>query len=403
VTRRAIAAAAIVLTAVIALCLIAVRDGALRRSQPGAPTAPRIERRSLDPDAAARLQAVPLYRALIRAEGLRSGAVDGDGTVHLDVDVRRLVEPRLRSLGLAGLAGLLPASAQGTIVFVAEPGAALPTELSESWLIPGPVPALDILDRAPPTGDSTLAADALPGSPVAVVRARLVASRLADESFGGPAFAVWRDRAQFAEKLFGRPFRAELAEDLAGPAVFALYETANGGGAEAVLAVELRRSDRIAGMLDTLFGLGALTERATIDRYRGVATGSFASDSGGPGLALAVDGPVLLIASSRARLESAIDARRSGSGRRLDQTGEGEAGASWSAVSASGFAARGWCRLARCTGEPGPPTAPIVAVLRPEGRFDWRLVGHGPSPAITADPLVPFLATVLAGRYRGGE
>jgi hypothetical protein len=204
-----------------------------------------------------------------------------------------------------------------------------------------------------------------------------------------------------AEKLLGRPVRAEIAEDLSGPAVFALYETADPTAAEAIVAAELRRSDRLAGLFDMLFGLGALAERATVRRYRGVATGSFESSSGGPGLALAVDGPVHFVATSRAFLESAIDARRDGP-RRGGLAGDGgdggETSASWSAVSSSTFVAHGWARLARAPDGAHAVGATTRAALWPEGTSSWRLEGRGAAPAITADPMLPFLRSAFAKR-----
>jgi hypothetical protein len=112
--------------------------------------------------------------------------------------------------------------------------------------------------------------------------------------------------------------------------VFALYEGSDENEAEVIVAAELQRSDRLVALLDMVFGLGALTERATIRRYRGVLTGSFVANSGGPGLALAVDGPVLLVATSRARLDRNRHAD-SGTVPRDRRLG-GEPAASWNAV-----------------------------------------------------------------------
>jgi hypothetical protein len=359
--------------------------------------------RRADDSALARLQVIPLYRTLIHAKALRSGRVDGDGTLHVEVDLRAVVKPRLAALGLADAAELLPVSARGTIAIESAAGTTSSAVLRESWILDGPAALLDLLDRNPSGDIGTLALDAIPGAPSALVRMRLMPSRLADPAFGGAAFAPWRDRASFAEKLLGRPLRAEIAEDLAGPAVFALYETEDDTEAEAVLALELRRSDRLAGLLDMLFGLGALTERATVRRYRGVATGSFVSGSGGPGLALAVDGPVLLVATSRARLESAIEARRAGPQRGGIAAAEGDSAASWNAVSASAFVAHGWARLARSADEPRLPGATSSSALWPEGVSRWRLEVHGPAPAITADPILPFLRSVFGRRQRDGD
>ena len=352
----------------------------------------------------ARLEGIPLYRALIRANALRSGRIDGDGVLHVEVDLRSIVEPRLAAMGLPGASELFPRSARGTIVVGNAQGSANSGDVTESWSFEGPAALFDLLDRNPAGKSATQALDAIPGAPTAMVRVRLAPSKLADPLLGGAALASWRDRADLAEKLLGHPVRAEIAEDLAGPAVFALYEGADDTEAEAVFTVELRRSDRVVAFLDMAFGLGALTERATVRRYRGVPTGSFASGSGGPGLALAVDGSVLFVASSRARLESAIDARRSGTHPRGVVAAAGEPTASWNAVAASAFVSHGWARLARLPdGGQGVPLAATTASLWPEGETGWRLEGRGPAPAITADPVVPFFRSVLAGRQRGGD
>jgi hypothetical protein len=201
----------------------------------------------------------------------------------------------------------------------------------------------------------------------------------------------------------GRPLREEIAEDLAGPAVFALYETGDATEAEAILVVELRRSDRLAGLLDTIFGLGALTERVSVLRYRGVATGSFRSESGGPAVALAVDGPLLVVATSRARLEATIDARRRVAHLREGVAAVADPSASWSAVSESSFVAHGWARLARSADAPASKGARTSATLRADGATGWLLEGRGAGPAIGADPVVPFLRSVFGGRQRDGD
>ena len=359
--------------------------------------------RRADDAAVAQLQAIPLYRTLLRAKALRSGTVDGNGTLHVEVDLRAVVGPRLAALGITDASGLFPPSVRGTIVLESAAEPTSPNGLRESWIFDGPAAVFDLLDRIPSARIGTPALDAIPGTPSALVRMRLKPSLLADPAFGGTAFAAWRDRAIFAEKLLGRPLRAEIAEDLAGPAVFALYETDDDTEAEAVFALELSRSDRLAGLLDMLFGLGALTERATVRRYRGVPTGSFASDSGGPGLAVAVDGPILFITTSRLRLESAIDARRMGSHRGGIAAVEADSSASWNAISASAFVAHGWARLARLADAPEFPRATSTATLWPEGVSGWRLEGRGPAPAITADPILPFLRSAFGRRQRKGD
>jgi hypothetical protein len=402
--KRSALVAAVVFLAVALL----VASGTLWRCAGSRSNRPATGTPNPDPpaDEAARalLGGIRLYRPLLRGKALRSGRVDGDGILHVEVDLRAVVEPRLAAMGFPGASELLPATARGTIASVSAARATSTVGLRESWSFDGPAAVLDLLDRNPAGPAATLALDAIPGAPSAMVCVRLMPSRLADPSLGGAALASWRDRANFAEKLLGRPLRAEIAEDLAGPAVFALYEGSDDALAEAIFAAELRRSDRLAGLLDMLFGLGALTERATVIRYRGVSTGSFVPSSGGPGVALAVDGPILFVATSRARLESAIDARRAISHPRVALAVAGAPDASWSAVSASAFVRHGWARLARSTDEPEEGViVATTASLRPEGASGWRLDGHGPAPAITADPILPFLRSVFGRRQRGSD
>jgi hypothetical protein len=372
-------------------------------ARPSIPARPAITHFGGDRAALDRLRTVPLFRALVESKAVRSGTLDGDGTVRVEVDIRALAQPRLTSWGIGGAAELLPSAANGIIHIDPVHGDAPAVVTRESWEISGPSPLLDLLDRGEGSEDGTRIWDAIPGSPSAVVRVRLNPARLTDPALFGQAFGSWRDRIELAEKLLGRPIRAEISEDLAGPAVFALYEVSPSADAEALAAFELKRADRIAGLLDMLFGLGALTERATVSRYRGVATGSFTPAAGGPGVALAVDGESFLVASSRGRLEALIDARRaplSTGGLPFDAAA---ADASWRAVSRSAFVTRGWARLARVADGTKGDADLLATTLVPEGTDRWRLDGSGPAPAITAEPVIPFLRSVLARRQRDGD
>jgi hypothetical protein len=195
------------------------------------------------------LQGIPLYRTLLSAKDVRSGRIGRDGTLSLEVDLRGLLEPRLAAMGFPGGSELFPKTAQGTIAIENRAGTPSTTGLRETWRFDSPETVLDLLDRSPalPTAMSLL--NAIPGTPSALVIVRLNAKRLADPTLGGAALASWRDRANFAEKLLGHPVRTEVAEDLAGPAVFALYEDSEDTRAEAILALELRRSDRLSSLL----------------------------------------------------------------------------------------------------------------------------------------------------------
>ena len=342
------------------------------------------------------LRRIPAYRALIDAKAVRSVTIDRDGTLNIDADLRAAFEPRLAAVGIPGASELLPAKAKGAIVL--DGG-----RLRETWTFEAGAPVFELLDRAPEGTLGSPAMDSIPGAPTSIVVLQLAPGRLADPALGGAAFASWRDRVAFAEKLVGRSLRAELAEDLAGPVIFALYDTAGAAQAQVVLSLELKRSDRIASLLDMLLAFGALTERGSVGRYRGVATGSFSSASGGPGLAVAIDGPVLVLASSRERLESAIDARRAGTRHGGVSLAPSDPAASWSAVSASAFVAHGWARLLRVRDDAAGGGKATTAELRPEGASGWRLTGEGPAPAFTADPMIPFLRSAFVRRQRDGD
>jgi acyl-coenzyme A thioesterase PaaI-like protein len=389
VKRKALAGA-------LALVLIAAVILAIRTFLPTPPGPRSPERTSTLPVSQAELaplRRVPFYRALIDAKALRSVTVDREGTFHVDADLRAALEPRLAAAGFPRASELLPAKAQGSIVLAEH-------RVRESWTFEPPAPLFELLDRTPAGTLGSPAMDSIPGAPSSMVCAQLMASRLADPELGGAALSSWRERVAFAEKLLGRPLRAELAEDLAGPAIFALYDTAGGNEAQAILSLELKRSDRMASLLDMVFALGALTEHGSVRRYRGVATGSFTPASGGPGLALAIDGPVLVVATSRERLESAIDARRAGVRHGGVTVTPSDPAASWSAVSSSAFVAHGWSRLLRSADEERPPGSGVTAEIRAEGSSGWRLTGEGSGPAITADPMLPLLRSAFARRQR---
>ena len=361
--RSTLAAAGAALLVAAAVASFALWRCAATRGDRGATDA-RGRDGMVEASAVALLERIPTYRQLARTPALRVARVDGRGILHVEVDLRAVVEPRLAAMGFPGASELLPRSARGTIALGSAGGVPMSGELSESWRFDGPAAALELLDRSPAGRAATAALDAIPGEPTALLRVRLRPQSLADPRFGGAALASWRDRADFAEKLLGRPLRAEIAEDLAGPAVFALYEGSDENEAEVIVAAELQRADRLSSVLDMVFGLGALTERATIRRYRGVPTGSFVASSGGPGLALAVDGPILLVATSRARLESAIDARRAVARSSGAVALAGEPGASWNAVSASAFVRHGWARLARSPEDKIAPVAMRQTTIR---------------------------------------
>jgi hypothetical protein len=399
-TRRvvAIAVTASIAAAGVAAFLVIGRREELRGTGSALPAAPRADR--VDAGARARLEGVPFYQGLLRSDALQAASLEADGTVDVEVDLPALLRPRLARSDLAALLELMPRTARGAIrIQIEGPGRGAVRD--ETWIVDGSSPLLDLLSRSTRDPVADAAWEAIPGAPTAVASARVLAARLADPAFGGSALATWRERAEIAEHVLGRPLRAEIADDLAGPVVVALYDASATNQASALLVVELRRSDRLRTLLDSVFALGALTERATVRRYRDVATGSFRPAGDGPGLAVAVDGPLLLAASSRVLLEAAIDARRGArlEGGLVDEVRRG--GGSWNAVSTSSFVAHGWARLARVDDVSEAPRPPRAASLTPEGATGWRLVGRGPGPAVTADPVLPFLRSAFAGRQRG--
>lgn len=397
-TRRGHARIAVV--AVLAVAAAAFAFVRVARRATSVVTAELPAGSRVDDDAWRRLRAVPFFRGMLRVDALRSVSLSPGGTVDVDLDLTALVRPRLVGRDLQGLCALLPPTARGRVQLGGD--GRPPGEIRrESWLLSGPAPLLDLLDRGP-AHDPTIAWDSVPGSPSAVAGARLNASRLAEPELGGAPLAAWRERADLAEKILGRPVRAEIAEDLAGPIVVALYERSGREGADALVVVELKRADRLRALVDTVFALSALTERGTIRRYRDVPTGSFRVDGRGTGLALAVDGPVFLASSSRPLLESAIDARRApGAPSTLVRQARG-APSAWNAVASSAFVAHGWARLARAADPADGGSTLHAARLIPEGDASWRLEGDGPAPAITADPVLPFLRSVFGDRQREG-
>ena len=338
-------------------------------------------------DPAALLRGVPFYRSVIHADAVRSASRSSDGTLHLDVAPPALLEARLDEHGLGGLGEALPARALGEI----KPG-------GEIWHLDDAA-VFALLDRTAGDASTSVLWSTVPGTPSAVAAARIVPARLAEPDFGGAALDAWRTRADLAERVLGRPLRAELAEDLGGLALFALYEPPPGGAPDALFAVELKRSDRLRSLFDTVFALGALTDRASIERYRDVPVGLFRSGAASGRFALAIDGDTAFFARSSRLLHDAIDAHRTASPQSpLVSRARGLA-ASWCALTESAYVAHGWARLAR-EAEPGTPLGG-ESILVADDPAGWRLIGRGQRPAITADPVVPFVRGVLAGAQRG--
>jgi hypothetical protein len=223
--------------------------------------------------------------------------------VTIEVDVRGLAHAALVRAGWGDLEDALPAGATATV-------AAVPGRVVESFVFACPGGCvLDLFARH--AGPSARAPFPVPGSPLAVADFSLDRERLVDLDIGGRTRQALDQRAGVLEQILGRPLRTPLAEDLGGSGRAAFYRDGPAGGDRTLLALELRRSDRVQSLVDLVLGLAALTRGATIERHGGVPIGTWSSGSGG--LAIAVDGPFLLVASARSPLEEAIDRRRTGS------------------------------------------------------------------------------------------
>jgi len=390
-TRRT-GASLLLLAAIVALALAAY---VLRRSpRPEVPrtSGPEVAASAAGGQALAVFGEIPMYQEMLRGAAVHRADRDREGTIHVDLDLPALLKPRLSDRGLDALCDGLPRSAQGEIR----------PDGSERWVLDGEAPMLAVLDPHPGDRTGSSAWSSIPGEPSAIAAARIIPARLAQPDFGGPALTDWRARVDIAEKVLGRPLRRELAEDLGGLAVFALYEPTPGREPSALVAVELNRSDRLRSLFDTMFALAALTERATIHRHRDVPVGFLRSPATGAGWAIAIDGDALLLARSSHLVEAAIDARRRrGSDTPLVARARALR-ASWGAISESAFVARGWARVARAVAS-GDVSGRTESVLTAEGPSSWRLTGTGPRPAITADPVVPFLRTVWRPAQRGAD
>lgn len=398
-SRRAWTIALVLAAAVFVVALLVGRSAGLgRRSDAERSASPAGT--AVAADALNRLWSVPFYRGLLRTEAVRSASFDAAGAIDATIDVPALLAPRLADHPIAGVCDLLPRSARGRVLVTDAPRAGS-IVASESWVFDGPAPVLDVLDRRAASLAGSAVWGSVPRGPSAVASFRLDRTRLADPALGGEALAPWRERIEIAEKVLGRPLRAEIAEDLAGPGLFALYDAGTDGDASALLLLELGRTDRLRGLLDAFFALGALSERATVRRHRDVPIGSFRPAARGPEIAIAIDGPLFLAATSRPLLESAIDARRASVREPFPFDEVRASTASWTAAASSPFVEHGWLKLARAREAATPATGVHIARLVADGRDGWRLEGTGPNPALTADPVLPFLRRVWGGAQRG--
>jgi hypothetical protein len=395
-TRRLGAALALAVLAVgVAALVVGVRRA--RGASPGRTRSIDASPRGRGEPPAA-LADVRFYGSVLMGDAVRRAERAADGAIRVDLDLSALLRPRLADRGLDALTEGLPRRATG-VIRLAGRGIA-----GEEWRLDGEAPLLQILDRQPDDRRLSRAWAAIPGDPTAIAAWRLQPERLADSEFGGAPLADWRARADIAERVLGRPLRAELAEDLGRLAVFALYDAPPGREPGGLLAVELKRTDRLRSLLDTMFALATLTQRATIQRYRDVPIGYLRASPSAPGWGIAIDGEVLLISRSSQLLETAIDARRRPGADRPLVAAARAMRSSWTAVSESAFVAHAWSRIARERPlQEGTPAPRVASRLLAEGTASWRLIGVGPEPVVTADPVVPFLRSVMAAGQGAGD
>jgi hypothetical protein len=319
-------------------------------------------------EARARLAGFRSYRALFDRHLVRGALVQGDGAVRIEVDVRGLAHAALLRAGWTDLEDAIPAGAIATV-------AAVPGRVVESFVFACPGGCvLDLFARH--AGSSPRTPFPLPGTPLAVADFSLDRERLADLDVGGGSRRALDQRASVLERILGRPLRAPLAEDLLGSGRAAFYKDGPAGSGRTLLALELRRSDRVQSLVDLLLGLAALTRGATIERHAGVPVGAWSS--GSTGLAIAVDGPFLLVASARSPVEDAIDRRR-GAPAPLDAV-----------------AAESSDREASFTLDGGPSCR---ARLTHDGDH-WRLDASGDRPLAESEVVAGWLRSVRAKAQR---
>ena len=349
------------------------------------------------PEALARLGEIRGYDDMLRRGAVRSARLAANGSVQFTLELRAWARARLAPFHREPWAELVPARVH---VAIAPAGG---KRWKETWRFdPEDSGMLDLLDPRLAGAVSSSLSAGVPAAPVSIARIRVDAAQLARPDLGGGALRPLRERLDLAESVLGRPFRREMAEDLEGSALFALYDDAGNGRPDGVALFALKRSDRVRALAETAFALASLTEAGSVHRYRDVMTGSWAPRGGGRGLAVAVDGDVLLAATSRSRLEAAIDRRRSSEHGLAEPAEPSEDRTAWAAHSASAFVGRGWDRILGSAELGAPPVSESHAVISREGDR-WVLRGDGPRPALAADPVIPFLRSLFApSRQRAG-
>jgi hypothetical protein len=311
------------------------------------------------------------------------------------VDLARWLSPSDRGdRARRGWRAWLPARAGGEID-------ASPSKLHEIWSFEtGERCVLDLLS---PDGRSDVDArgwSALPPDAPAVAWFTLHTDALSGDIAkleGGPL-----NRLSQLETFLGFPFRAEIADSLAGPGLAALLAWDSDASPRLLLAFDLAHPEKAKRAIDRFTGLGVLSGAISERAYRGTSIASWRSarSRGAPELSAAVDADVLLLSSTRRDLEAALDRRRDPARAarasllrsRLERLGTG----SWKSSNRSTRIVRAWEDL---TGSKAwsTPTPDVRAVLR-RRKSTWWLESRGNAPAICADATLPALRELARSR-----
>lgn len=316
--------------------------------------------------------------------------------VRFEVDVSALAS----RWGRGGAASLFPARATGWVRASVE-------GIEEWWLLECSGPCvLDLLDPGGTTGSASTAWSALPEAAPAVAWFRVRPAALLGSPPAQAAAGFTLPRAVEAlEAFLGILLRERLASALAGPVAVALLEEPVEKPPRLLAALELRRPDRLVGVLDRLAALGLLAGSAEVTTYRGVRIVSWSAGSRGHGLgpAIAVDGDTLLVSTHRADLAEGLDRRRrherSSSRGVLEEWATHASKRSWRARSRSAWVLARWEEIVGGGSEAGP--APLLghtceAAMSKDGA-GWVVEGRGAGPVLGAEFLVPCLRALLRG------
>ena len=326
------------------------------------------------PEALRVLETSRVYRDVLPPPpALRGARAAARGEVEVELDPREALRTHAEVSAHPSLLGIFPSVARGRIRLDGD------GHVAEAWRLACPAGcALDLLDRDPPAGAPSAAWSVRPRTYRAIAWFALDARRLADPALGGEGLAALRERVDAVERLLGRPVRVELAEGLTGTGIVAIEDREPSRAPRVLVALDLERADRVRALVDLFVSLAVVAGRGEVLHHREVAVGVLGTPA--RGVAVAIDGPLLLLSDEPGAVTAAIDRRRT-------------AGASSSAPPSPFDRFRGSWRAER--------TRPsrVHATLTREGVW-WWLRGEGEAPAIEADPVLPYVRSWLA-RTRG--